>query len=98
MLAVRSRASRQRQTEPGGGFDLTDDLADAPVCFRQGHSDTTTDFQWLFGAFGSHTILIGIPTPFLWCCQRSISKLAGDSGRIVANRADIEQLLKEGIN
>ena len=40
-------------------------LAYAPAFLEEGHGHSTTDFQLLFSAFGSHMTLIGTTTQFL---------------------------------
>ena len=40
-------------------------LAYTPAFLEEGHGHTTTDFQLLFGACGSHMTLIGLTKQFL---------------------------------
>jgi hypothetical protein len=48
----------------GRSFDLARHLAHPPADCQQGHGHTTTNFQLLFGACGSHTPLIGTAGSF----------------------------------
>jgi hypothetical protein len=38
---------------------MASNLAESPACLEEGHRHTTADFKLEFGAFRSHTALIG---------------------------------------